>query len=149
MATEGPNFTETRSFGQLTGQLIDNLTLLVHKQIDLAKQEVTETLKSGFGVAKLFGPALAVALLFVMALINLLIGLVAWAFNGLLNVPAVLALVISALIFTLLFLVITGIFAYLGYVRLMRMLENPMGNTIESISEDIEWATRQLTPDER
>ncbi|HEX2173857.1 MAG TPA: phage holin family protein, partial [Dehalococcoidia bacterium] len=78
-------------------------------------------------------------LLFVIALINLLIALLA----------LVLPLWASALIFTLLFLIITGVLAYLGYRRLKKMLEHPMGNTIESLREDVEWAQRQLTPGER
>ncbi len=138
MATEGPTFTETRSIGQLTSQLLDNLSLILQKQIDVAKQEVNETIRGGLGVAKLFAPAAAVALLFLIAFINLLIALLA------LLVP----LWLSALIFTLVFLIITGVLAFLGYRRLRRMLEYPMGNTRESVREDIEWARRQLKPGE-
>ncbi|HEX2172818.1 MAG TPA: phage holin family protein, partial [Dehalococcoidia bacterium] len=74
---DGPTFTGTRTLGQLTSQLIDNLSLLVEKQVELAKQEAMETVRGGLGVLKLFAPALAVALLFVIALINLLIALLA------------------------------------------------------------------------
>ncbi len=148
MATDRPTFTETRSLGQMTSQLIDNLSLLVEKQIDLAKQEVQETIRGAIAVLKMFGPALAVALLFVIALITLLIAAVALGLNALLNNP-LLSLLLSAVIFTVLFLIITGILAYVGYRRLQRMLEHPMGNTLDSIQEDVEWAKRQLRPSER
>lgn len=135
----GPTFGAHRSIGQMTSQLIDNLTLLVEKQVDLAKQEVRETIRSGVNIAKMFGPAAAFALLFVMALVNLLIAVVAiW-----------IPLWLSALIFTLIFLAIAAILGFIGYQRLKKALENPMGNTIESLQEDIEWAQRQVTPGER
>ena len=150
MATAGPTFTETRSIGQMTSQLIDNLSLLVEKQIDLAKQELRETIQSGLGVLKMFAPALAVALLFIIAFINLLIAAVALGLNALLGGDRyLLALLLSAVIFTVLFLVITAILAYIGYRRLMRMLEHPMGNTLDSVQEDVECARRQLRPSER
>lgn len=135
----GPTFGAQRSVGQMTSQLIDNLTLIVEKQIDLAKQEARETVQSGINIAKMFGPAAAFALLFVMALVNLLIAVVAiW-----------LPLWLSALIFTVIFLIIAAVLGYIGYKRLMKALENPMGNTIESLQEDVEWAQRQVTPGER
>lgn len=139
MATEGPTFTDPRTIGQLTSRVFDNLSLLIGKQIDLAKQEAKETLRQGLGIAKMFAPAAFVGLLFIIALIDLLIAVVAiW-----------LPLWLSALIFTLVFLAVTGVLAYLGYRRLRQMLEHPMGNTIESLQEDLEWAKRQLTPSER
>lgn len=137
--TGGPTFAAQRSLGQMTSQLIDNLSLLVEKQVDLAKQEARETVQSGINIAKMFGPAAAFALLFVMAFVNLLIAVVSiW-----------LPLWLSALIFTVIFLLIAAILGYIGYRRLMKALENPMGNTLESVQEDVEWARRQLTPGER
>ena len=134
VATEGPTFTESRSIGQLTSQVLDNLALLVEKQVDLAKLEAKETLNQGLNVLKMFGPALVFALLFVIALIVLIINVIAIFLH-----PA-----LAALIVTLVFLVITGVLAYIGYRRLKKMLENPMGNTVVSLQEDIEWAKRQL-----
>lgn len=149
MATEGPVFTESRSLGQLVSQVLDNLSLIVEKQIALAKQEVSETIRQALGVLKLFAPALAVALLFVIALIALLISLLAWLLSLIIQNNPLAALVVSGAILTIVFLAVTGALAYLGYKKLMVMLEHPMGNTIESLREDVEWAKRQLTPSER
>jgi uncharacterized membrane protein YqjE len=122
---------------ELVRRLADTTGQLVHKQIELAKQEAREDLRQTIrGV--LFIAAGAVLLLF--AVVCLLIGLTA-ATAQLLG----WALWAAALLWLVLFAIVGVVCLLLGKRRIRTQ---PLSRTRATLEEEREWVRQRLTPPE-
>lgn len=122
-----------RSAAELVRAVIDDVTELVRKQIELAKQETVEALVAR-GVA---GAALAMAAV---------LGLLALTFLGL-AAAAALDLVLpawaAALVVAVAFLILAGVAALVGRARLRQPPAAPT-RTVRTLKEDAAWARAQI-----
>lgn len=119
---------------QLLQDAVDKGSRLVSAEIQLAKQEVAESVRAG--VTALLAGAVAVfaaVAFFVMAVVTVIIATsLHWA---------------AALGFAVLFLAIAVGGAVVAMGRFKRI--SPLRQTIETVKEDVAWAKQQLTPDKR
>jgi uncharacterized membrane protein YqjE len=115
----------------LVRRLVTGGVGLVRLEIQHGRQEVAERIRGNLRAAVMFGIAAALALLTLIAFVNLVIALIA------LLVPTPIA----ALIVLLLFGVLAALFGFLG----VRRVRSPVPEeTIASVKEDIAWAKRLL-----
>jgi len=120
-------------------RLAQDITLLVRKEIDSAREEMTSTLKSaGFGAGMLSGSAIA-ALMMLGSLTAVLI----------LALATVLAPWLSALIVTIVWGAIAALRALSGKKKMQEAVPLVPSETIESIKEDIEWAKHRRDSERR
>ena len=121
-----------RSFGELVGELSNDLSRLVRKEIELAKVETKEELSKAGQSAGMFGGA----------------GVAAWLTLLFLSLALMFALANAmdvgwaALIVAVLWAVVAGVLAALGRSRL-RQATPPLEQTRETLKEDAQWAKRQ------
>lgn len=120
------------STGELMRRLINNMSTLVDREADLARQEVrADAVQVGTGVA-----ALAVGgLLIYTAVVALIVALVAWLGPGLF--PWAIALIVAAIF------AIVGIVAALIGWRRVRV--QPLVRTRQTVREDLQWVRAQMT----
>lgn len=133
--TDGP----AESTGDLIRRVIDNLSTLIDKQVELARQEATEearTAAAGGGMMGAGAVALFVSLLFLLTALCFAVDRVWFPGYGWL----------AALVIALLF---AGLGATLLLVGRGRLRLRPLGRTRDSLREDVEWARRQLRPTPR
>jgi uncharacterized membrane protein YqjE len=124
---------DTRTLGELFGDLAAGVQLLVSQEIRLAKLEMRESVKNAGMGAGFFAGAGAFGL----------VGLIGTAFT----LGALLALILpvwtAALIVTVIYLGIAGALALIGRSRLKQA--NPVPEaTIETLKEDQEWLKQQI-----
>ena len=125
---------ESRGIGDLLGDLSQQVSTLVRKEIQLARVEVTSSIaKMGRGAAMVAGGA---AVLYAGLLVLLM--------------AAVLALIeagldpwLSALIVAVVVLAVGGAVAYMGVNRIRETNLAPT-ETVESVKENIEYAKEQV-----
>ena len=135
LQTEHAEVQETgeRSTLQLVRDIAGDTATLVRKEVELAKQEITEALTArikgaaAFGAAAVFG-LLAVIFLGVTAAVALDIVLVKW---------------LAWLIVGGVFLLLAGGAALFGLRRMKRPPLAPE-ETMRTVKEDMEWAKAQL-----
>ena len=126
-----PRPASSLSLPELMGEIRDQVTLLVRKQLDLAKTELRADIKSeavmagGLGAAALFG-IVTLTMLFVTAAFALALVMPAWAAG----------LVVSGFL-----LVLTGASALFGWSRRVR---TPLKRTRETLKEDVQWTKQRL-----
>jgi uncharacterized membrane protein YqjE len=116
----------------LLRRAVDDGGQLVQKEIQLAKQELTESVKAA--VMAVVG-GIAVLLLLVGFLVMTIVTVV-------LAVSPHWAAALAITVVFLLAAVGAGVFAITRAKRI-----SPLRQTRETISEDVQWAKRQLTPD--
>jgi len=120
------------SSGGLVAQAVEKASRLITFEVQLAKQEIAEAVKSG--VVALFGGVVAIfgAIAFlVMAVVTVVTAVsLPWA---------------AALGFAVLFLVVAAAGAALAVRRMKRI--SPLRQTMETLKEDATWAKQQLTRD--
>jgi uncharacterized membrane protein YqjE len=115
----------------LVRRLVTGGVGLVRLEIQHGRQEVAERIRANLRAAVMFGIAAALALLTLIAFVNLVIALIA------LLVPTPIA----ALIVLLLFGLLAALFGFLG----VRRVRSPVPEeTIASVKEDVAWAKRLL-----
>ncbi len=125
-----------RSLGQLVSDLSEQGARLVRAEIDLAKAEVTAKAKqAGIGAGFLAAAG-------VLALYAFGTGLAA-AILGLANVVAPW---LSALIVTLVLLLVTGILAFVGVRRLRRGVPPAPTRALENVHEDVDTVKKGIHP---
>jgi ABC-type uncharacterized transport system permease subunit len=113
------------------GEIRDQVTLLVRKQLDLAKAELRSDIKSeavmagGLGVAAVLG-IVTLTMLFVTATFALGLVLPGWA---------------AALIVTGFALLLTGAATLFAWSRRVRA---PLKRTRETLKEDLRWTKQRL-----
>jgi len=130
---EAPREFEEQSTPQLVRSIASDTGTLMRKEVELAKQEITEGLiarakaAGAFGVAGLFG------------FFGVLFGLVA-AFAALTLVvePWLAGLIVMGSMF-----VLAGATAVFGLARMKRPSLAPT-ETVRTVKEDVEWARAQL-----
>lgn len=122
-----------RSTADLLKQLSQQMTALIHQEVELAKAELAQkTKKVGLG-AGMFGGAGVFALLGAGAL-------VAAAIAG---IATVLSVWLSALVVGAALLLLAGVVALTGLSELSRGTPPVPEQAIESTKEDVEWLKTQ------
>ena len=117
--------------GGLIHSAINEASRLVSAEIQLARQEITESLRAGVmalitGTIAIFG----IIAFLIMAIVALVVAVpLHW---------------VAALACAAVFLVIAGFGGILAITRLKRI--SPLRQTVQTIKEDVEWAKQQLTP---
>jgi hypothetical protein len=125
---------EERTFGELLGQLSQDLTLLMRQELQLAKTEISEkisratsdavSLAAGGLVAYAGALALVAGIILVL---NQVMGLAAW-----------LAAVLVSLV-----LGIIGFVMVRGALRNLKRIEPTPQRTVKTIEDGIQWAKEQ------
>lgn len=124
---------EDKSTADLLKDLSNELTTLVHQEIELAKVELTEKTKRVGAGAGMFGAAAVVGLLGAGALVAAAIAGIATA----------LSVWLSALIVGGILLLLAGILAFSGRTEVARGTPPIPEQAIESSKEDVEWLKTQ------
>lgn len=124
------------STGDLLRWLVNDLNLLVDKEVALARQEATENVRQVSAGGKVLA---AGAVLLLGAYVGLIVLVTAL-------LSLVLPLWVAALIVFAVFGVVGGVLTRMG-VRRVRI--RPLEATRTSLQEDVEWARHQLRPNER
>ena len=119
------------SLRELLSEITGKASVLVKKEVDLAKAEIRADVKSELGMVKGLAAALVAALSGVnLLLVALVLGLSAW-------LPGWLAAVIvAATVF-----IIGGV---VGYVSWTRRVKTPLASTRKTLKEDVQWAKERL-----
>jgi hypothetical protein len=147
------------TFPELIGRLINDLSDLADRQIELAKQEIAESKDAAIGaiirIAIGAGIAVAAALLLVIWAWTAFI----WFFNWLgafIVFPTPLGPQSLAWIGWLLGLAVPALAAFVAYKRFIRggisqamSIWPPLPRTRETLKEDLEWVRRLRTLSER
>lgn len=121
---------EERPVAELLRELSDQTTTLVHKELELAKLEMTEKGKrAGLGVG-MFGGAGVVGLYALGALTAAIVLLLATAMAGWL----------AALIVAVVYAAIAGGLALVGRSEARRATPPVPEQATESVKEDVQWA---------
>ena len=119
--------------GELVKQLAEETSLLVRKELELARAEMTQKgKKAGIGLGELDGAGI-VALYALGALTACFIAALALA------MPVWLA----ALIVSVVYGIIAGVLALIGRRQLQQSMPPVPERTQQTIKEDIEWAKTQ------
>ena len=122
-----------RTTAELLKELSEQLTALVHQEIELAKAELAvKTKRAGIG-AGMFGGAGVVGLLGAGALVAAAIA----------NIATALSVWLSALIVGAALLAVAGVIALTGLSELSRGTPPIPEQAIESTKEDVNWLKTQ------
>jgi hypothetical protein len=116
---------------ELLGEITGKASLLVRKEIELAKAEIRTDVQAQLGTIKAFGVAAVAALLG----LNLL--LVAGVLGLGLKIAAWLAALIGGGALVLIAVIV-------GYVGYKRMVTNPLALTRQTLKEDVQWMKERL-----
>jgi uncharacterized membrane protein YqjE len=137
MATTHPVLENTPTT-ELIGELINGVSDLVDKQIEMAKQEAREDVHQVAGAAKSLGIGAGVLL---VSLMCVLIGLFLAIDTLLPRWGWAVALVVG---------IALGILGALLAMRGVKAVKvSPLASTRETLKEDVEWAKLQVTPNGR
>lgn len=120
-------------------QLAGDIAILVRKEIDSGREEMSGKLKSaGVGAGMLSGSALT-GLITLGSLTALII----------IALATVVAAWLAALIVTLLWAIATAVLALGGKSKIQEATPLAPTETIENIKEDVQWAQRELKSSNR
>lgn len=123
--------TQSLTTRQLLTRLIETVSLLVTKEIELVRAEIKADLKAEFATVALLVAAGVVAVFAVdMLLVAAVFALTVW-------MPGWLA----ALAIAVLLLAIGGVLALVGWARRVSV---PLAVTRRTVKEDVEWAKDRL-----
>jgi Putative Actinobacterial Holin-X, holin superfamily III len=139
------------TFAELIGRLVNDLSLLADKQIELAKQEVNEAKDQAIGAAKKLaigaGIAAAAGLLLVIWLWTAVIWFFNWVFGFISLGPVrldfigwIIGLIVPALV---------ALIAWRSFIKAgigqVKALMPPLPRTRATLKEDLEWVKDQRT----
>jgi len=130
-AVPEPRPLESASIGELLGQFFRQSSDLWHKELELAKAEIGDSVKSavtmtiGFAAAAVFG-FLGLGLLSAAAVLALATKLAPW---------------LAALVVGVVVLLIAGIVAM---VARSKRVKNPLKETQKTLKEDVQWAKERM-----
>ena len=120
---------EGHSVGDLVGEIADDLSRLVRKEIDLAKAETKqEVTKLGKGAGLLGGAGVAAHLLLLFASVALMLVL-----------GRVMDLDLAALIVALMWAIVAAVLAVTGR-RQLKSFDPQLPETTQTLKEDVQWA---------
>ena len=130
--TPGGSSTETRSLGEIVGEVTSDLSELFKKEVELAKVELKqEATRAGKGAGMLAGAGIAGLMVLLFLSMTLM-----WALDN------VIKLEFAALIVTVLWAAIAGVLAMVGRKNLKKA--NPqLPQTQQTLKEDAQWARAQ------
>lgn len=143
------------TFAELVGRVVNDLSELADKQVELAKQEVNEAKDHAIDSAKRLaigaGLAAAAALLLVISVWTALIWFFNWLFGFIKIGPISLDFV--GWIIGLAVPVLLGLFAYRRYISSgiseAQTIWPPLPRTRGTLREDLEWVRDQRTRNTR
>jgi uncharacterized membrane protein YqjE len=123
---------QTRSLGEIIGEVTSDLSDLFKQEVELAKVELKqEATRAGKGAGMLAGAGLAAVLLLVFASLTVMYLL-----------DNVMPVELAALIVTLLWAAVAGVLALVGRKNLKK--SNPqLPVTQQTLKEDAQWARAQ------
>ena len=123
---------DSRSLGEIVGDITTDLTTLMRQELDLAKTELKQEVgRAGKGAGMLAGAGVAAHLLLIFISLTATFAL-----------DTVMPLWLAALIVTVVWAVITAVLALLGRKALQQ--SNPqLPETQQSLKEDVAWAKAQ------
>lgn len=137
MKTRNGHSSETELRGSSTGELVKQLSeqtsMLVRKEMELAKAELAEKGKTAGIGAGILGGAGVAGLLALGALTATLILVLAEAMDAW----------VAALIVTVVWGAVAGILALTGRDRVREGMPPAPEQTVESVKEDVQWAKTQ------
>ncbi|HEX8969004.1 MAG TPA: phage holin family protein [Chloroflexota bacterium] len=147
------------TLAELVGRLINDVSDLADRQIDLARQEIGEARQAAISavmrVAIGAGIAVVAALLLVIWAWTAFIWFFNWLF-GMISFPTPLGTQSLAWVGWLLGLLVPAIAALVAYRRFIRRgisqamaIWPPLPRTRETLKEDLEWVRHLRTPRER
>jgi len=147
------------TFPELLGRLINDVSDLADRQIELAKQEVGEAKDEAIGAIKRLaigaGIAVAAALLLVIWAWTAFIWFFNWLF-GMISFPTPLGTQSLAWVGWMLGVLVPAAAAYVAYKRFIRRgisqamaIWPPLPRTRETLKEDLEWVRHLRTLSER
>ena len=115
----------------LMRRIVGLSSVLIHKEVELARAELDEDFHAALGMVKLFGAAALLALLALnLLLVAAVLALAAW-------LPAwVAALALGGLLLV--------VAAVLGAVGWSRRVQAPLDLTRKTVKEDLQWAKERL-----
>lgn len=123
-----PEILSTR---ELIGEITGKTSLLIKKEVELAKTEIMADLQAELAMVKGLGLALVAALAGLnLLLVALVLALAAW-------MPGWLAAVIVGVV-----ILVLG--AAVGYVSWSRRVTTPLALTRKTLKEDVRWAKERL-----
>ena len=123
--------TQSLSTRQLLSRLVETVSLLVAKEVELARAEIKADLKAELSMVTLLVAAGVVAVFSVnMLLVSAVFALTVW-------MPGWLA----ALAVAALLLVIGGVLALVGW---QQRVSAPLAVTRQTVKEDVQWAKERL-----
>jgi uncharacterized membrane protein YqjE len=125
------------SIPDLARRLADTTSDLVHKQIELAKQEAREDLRQNIRAGIILGVGAVLLLFAVICLLVALVSGTSAATGGRLPLWG------SALIWVLIFAASGAGAVFVGKQRLQL---RPLGRTRAEVKENVEWVKQRLTP---
>jgi uncharacterized membrane protein YqjE len=126
--TSQPDVSD-RSFGELIGNLTNDFSTLVRKEIELAKVETKEEVtKFGKGAGMLAAAGVAALLMLIFLSMTLM-----WLLDNWMHTAW------AALIVTVLWAIVAGVLAQIGRKRLSEATP-PLQETKDTLKEDAQWA---------
>jgi uncharacterized membrane protein YqjE len=130
----GRSSTETRSLGEIVGEVTADLSTLMKQELDLAKIELKqEATNAGKGAGMLAGAGVAGHLLIVFLSLALMFLLDNW-----------LPIEAAALITAVLWGVVAAVLAQIGRKNLKKATP-PLPKTQQTLKEDAQWAKTQTS----
>ena len=125
---EDPDELSARSLSNraLISEIIANASLLVKKEVELAKVEIREDLSAEIGMVKALGIAAVLALF----------GLNAFVVAAILALAAVVPGWAAGLIIGGVLVIVAAVLGYIGW---RRHVSKPLDVTRQSLKEDLQW----------
>ena len=143
------------TFPELIGRLINDVSDLADRQVDLAKQEISEARDEAIGSAVKIGIGAGIGLAAALLLVIWLWTAVIWFFNWL-GAFIVIGPVSFAWLGWLVGVALPVLAAWIGYQRFIKggisqaqRLVPPLPRTQATLKEDLEWVRRLRTPNRR
>lgn len=138
-AAEGPRPSDEASLAELVGALVDDARLLLRKEIELARAEISGELRKArqAGIALGVGGAVTAmgALLLVIMFVQMLI-----TFAGM--APWIAYMMVGGV------LAIVGMMALIAGARRAQSIDPVPRETLDSVRKDVEWL-RERSPSDR
>ena len=116
---------------QLLGRIAEAGSLLVRKEVELAREELKADIRAELSSAKLLAGAFVGALMGVICFLLAGVFVLAWWMQA-----WVAALVVGALVL--------GVSVALGLLGWSRLVRAPLAVTRKTVTEDIQWAKERL-----
>jgi uncharacterized membrane protein YqjE len=129
------NDTSNKSLGELLGDLARDMGTLVHKEVQLAKTEITAKISVAVRGSALLVVAGVLGFVAFEVLVAALVLLIAQTLS-----PPLAALIVGVVL-----LLLAGVFALIGLKSLKKGADPVPHQTVETLKEDAQWAKEQVS----